>query len=309
MVVTRAICSWIVVEPRGVARARGLLRLQQLDVARDHVERRADLMRDRRRHLPRERQPLALGELAAGVEQPLRRREQGAVRVAELLGRAKHLAAQRLVEATHALEQPVQSLRHRPDLVLADARGARGEVSGGGTRHRGEHRRERLVHEAARESVEHQHQQQDRHDREHQRGLAALVLHAAQRVHPDRDHDRAVALVLSLERHRHEMQAHRTVRERHRLALIHRASAEQQRRRRRCGVGSGDDRRGARRGDRDRADRRNRLSVVGEQVHELRRGRRLRWCSPRSADTPRAIAAAASSASASTARATIRAWR
>ena len=70
-----------------------LLRLQQLDVARDHVERRADLVRDRGRHLPRECQPLALRELAASVEQTLRGRAERLVRRTQLLGRALHLAA------------------------------------------------------------------------------------------------------------------------------------------------------------------------------------------------------------------------
>ena len=263
-------------EARGVGRSRGLLRLQQLDVARDHVERRADLVRDRGRHLPRERQALALGELAAGVEQALRGREQRAVRVAQLLGRARDLALQRLVEAAHALEQAVQPLGHGPDLVLAHARRARGQVALGGVRHRVEHRRERLVHEAARQPVEAQREQNDRHRREHEGRLPALVLHAPQRVHPHRDHHRAVALVLPLERHRHEVQAQRSVGEADRLVLRDRPLAEPQRRGRRGGVGAGDDRRGARRGDRDRADRRHRLAVVGEQVHELRGRGRLR---------------------------------
>ena len=50
------------------------------------------------------------------------------------------------------------------------------------------------------------------------RGLPPLALHAAQRLHSHGHHHRAVRLVLPLQRHRDEVDAHRPVRVAHELS-------------------------------------------------------------------------------------------
>ena len=123
-------------------------------------------MGDRGCHLPGEGQPLAPRQLAPGGEEALRGLQELPVRGAQLRGRALDLGLQRLVEAGHPVEHPVQPLGHRPDLVGTDARRTGGEVARGRAGHRVEDGGQRPVHEAPGQEVEAQGQQEDGRGRE-----------------------------------------------------------------------------------------------------------------------------------------------
>ena len=120
-------------QARGVRRRRPELLFEQLHIARDQIERRADLMRDVGGGLADRGELLGAGELLAQAEEPMIGLDELLVALLHLHGGIADARLQRVVEMFEPRQHLVEALGDLAELV-APPTGARAEKSPAVTR-------------------------------------------------------------------------------------------------------------------------------------------------------------------------------